>query len=299
MVKILPFICMSLSLSALSQELNCRVVVNADQVQSSERTIFTEMETAFAQFMNQRTWTEDKFEVEERINCNLILTMNPNGSNPKTGKWAASVHILSSRPVYNSGYETIVFNFADRDWQFDYQVSYPLQFNENTFTDNITSLLAYYAYIIIGLDYDTFEELGGTRQFQVASQVVNNAQNENYPGWSQFNSVRNRHWLIENLLGSNFEPIRKALYTYHIKGMDIFQENPEVARNNILESLRGVRAANKSRPRSIFTISFIDAKEDELVAIFKEGTPDQKRGAFEILSEIYPSKRDAFNKIIK
>mgnify|MGYP000636884159 CR=1 FL=1 len=297
MIRILTLLFVFFSFSVVAQELNCRVVVNADQIQTTERTIFTEMETAFTQFMNQRTWTEDEYGVDERINCNIIITLDPNESIPQSGNWGASVQILSSRPVYNSGYETILLNFADRDWNFEYQASYPLQFNENSFTNNITSLLAYYAYVIIGLDYDSFEELGGTRQFQVSSQIVSNAQNENYKGWSQFNSIRNRYWLSENLLGSNFEPLRKALYQYHIKGLDIFQEDPETARVNILEALKAVRVANKSRPRSIFTMSFIDAKADELTQIFKEGTPAQKREAFEILSEIDPSKMETFNRI--
>ncbi|RED93382.1 type IX secretion system protein PorD [Marinoscillum furvescens] len=299
MNRLFCIIALIATLSAVGQELNCRVVINAQQVQTTERKIFDDMEIAFAQFLNNRKWTEDEFLQEERINCNIILTMDPNESNPSSGKWGASVQILSSRPVYNSDYETVVLNFADRDWQFDYVQSQPLQFNENAFTNNITSLLAYYAYIIIGLDYDTFSELGGTRYFQIANQIVANAQNSNYPGWSQFNSVRNRYWLNENLLGSNFEPIRQALYTYHIQGLDIFQEEPETARNNILNSLKGVETANRSRPRSILTISFLDAKAEELAQIFKEGTPTQKKQSFEILSKLDPSKTDTFEKIME
>lgn len=299
MNKLLCIIAFFGSLSAFAQELNCRVVINAQQIQTTERKIFDDMEIAFSQFLNNRKWTEDEYLQEERINCNIILTMDPKESNPSSGKWGASVQILSSRPVYNSDYESVVLNFADRDWQFDYVQSQPLQFNENAFTNNITSLLAYYAYIIIGMDYDTFSELGGTRYFQIANQIVANAQNSNYPGWSQFNSVRNRYWLNENLLGSNFEPIRKALYVYHIQGLDIFQEEPETARNNILESIKGVQTANRSRPRSILTISFLDAKAEELAQIFKEGSPTQKKQAFEMLSKLDPSKTDTFEKIME
>lgn len=281
-----------------AQELNCRVVVNADRIQTTERTIFTDMETAFTQFLNNRKWTDDEFNAEERINCNIILTLDPNESTPSSGRWGASVQILSSRPVYGSSYETVLFNFADRDWQFDYVLSQPLNFNENSFTSNITSLLAYYAYTIIGMDYDSFEELGGTRHFQIANQIVSNAQNSNYPGWSQFNSVRNRYWLSENLLGSNFEPLRKAMYQYHLNGLDIFQEDPEKARENILKGLKDIQVANRSRPRSILTISFLDAKAEELAQIFKEGTPTQKRDSFDILSKLDPSKTDTFNEIM-
>ncbi|MFH6982091.1 type IX secretion system protein PorD [Marinoscillum luteum] len=299
MARLLVFILFIGALSTTAQELNCRVVVNAQQIQTTERNIFSDMETSFTQFLNNRKWTDDEFSSEERINCNIILTLDPNESTPSSGRWGASVQILSSRPVYNASYETVVFNFADRDWQFEYVQSQPLQFNENSFTSNITSLLAYYAYTIIGMDYDSFSELGGTRYFQIANQIVSNAQNSNYSGWSQFNSVRNRYWLSENLMGSNFEPLRKAVYEYHLKGLDVFMDDPEAARNSILNGLKLIQTANKSRPRSILTISFLDAKAEELSQIFKEGNPTQKRESYEILSKLDPSKSDTFKKIIE
>lgn len=299
MNKFLFFIFTVCAFCAQSQELNCRVVVNADRIQSTERNVFQDMESAFSEFVNSRKWTEDEFTRDERINCNIIITLDPNESVPSSGHWGASVQILSSRPVYNTDYETVVFNFADRDWQFEYLQSQPLIFNENSFTNNITSLLSYYAYTIIGMDYDTFSELGGTKFFQTANQIVSNAQNSNYKGWSQFNSVRNRYWLSENLLSSNFEPLRKALYHYHLNGLDIFGEEPETARTNILNGLKDVRTANQSRPRSIITISFLDAKAEEIAQIFKEGTPTEKKQSYEILTKIDPSRSDTFKLIME
>ncbi len=285
--------------TVFSQELNCRVVVQADRIQTTERMVFQEMETAFSEFINNRKWTEDEFGRDERINCNIIITLDPNESTPSAGRWGASVQIISSRPVYNTDYETVIFNFADRDFQFEYLQSQPLLFNENSFTNNITSLLAYYALTIIGMDYDTFSELGGTKYFQIANQIVANAQNSNYKGWSQFNSVRNRYWLSENLLSSNFEPLRKAMYIYHLSGLDVFTEEPETARTNILNGLKEVRTANQSRPRSILTITFLDAKAEELTQIFKEGTPTEKKQSYEILSKVDPSRSDIFKKILE
>lgn len=298
MAKYISILLLLGTLAAHSQELNCRVVINAQRIQSTERNIFTDMETAFAEFLNNRKWTDDEFNVEERIDCNLIITLDPKESQPSAGRWGASVQILSSRPVYNASYETVLFNFADRDWQFDYVLSQPLQFNENSFTSNITSLLAYYAYTIIGLDYDSFSELGGTRYYQIANQIVSNAQNSNYAGWSQFNSVRNRYWLSENLLSSNFEPMRIALYNYHLHGLDIFMEKPEEARDNILNGLKQIQAINRSRPRAILTISFLDAKSEELAQIFKDGNPTQKKEAYDILSKLDPGNTDVFKKIL-
>jgi len=299
MNKLFTAILLMLTSAALSQELNCKVIVNADRIQTTERTVFSDMETAFTQFLNQRKWTDDEFTTDERIDCNIILTLDPNESTPSAGTWGASVQILSSRPVYNTAYESVLFNFADRDFQFSYVLSQPLQFNVNSYTNNITSLLAFYAYVIIGLDYDSFSELGGTKYFQIANQIVSNAQNSNYSGWTQFNSVRNRYWLSENLLSNIFEPLRKALYTYHIQGLDIFQDDPETARNNIIAGLKDIQKANQSRPRSIITISFLDAKADELTHIFKQAPLAQKREAYAILTKIDPSKTDTFSQIME
>lgn len=279
-----------------AQELNCRVVVNADQVQTTERSIFQEMEVVFAEFMNNRRWTEDQYEQEERINCNLILTIS---QQPSIGRFEASVQVLSSRPVFNTDYESVLMNFADRDWTFEYVASQPIQFSENTFLDNISSLLAYYAYMIIGFDYDSFSELGGEDYFQKAWQVVINAQQSGYPGWEQFNSIRNRYWLAENLLSNEMEPIRRAQYQYHRQGMDILSEAPDEAHKSILESLGQIQKANNARPRSILTISFLDAKADELAQIFSTGNPSERREAYNILTNIDPTKSEVFEAMIK
>ena len=283
---------------AHGQELKCRVVVNAQQIAASERAIFTEMENAFAQFVNDRKWTDDEFSIEERINCNIILTLDPNETEAGAGRFGASVQILASRPVYGTDYETVLFNFADRDWQFEYFTSQPLQFNENSFTSNITSLLAFYAYVVIGMDYDSFSELGGTKYYQTASQIVSNAQNSNYKGWTQFNSVRNRYWLSENLLSTSFEPLRKGIYQYHLKGLDTFAADPDEARKNMFEAIKGLQATNKARPRSILTISFIDAKENELISVFKKGDPTIRKQVYDILKLIDPARSETFKPII-
>ena len=293
-IHLLIFLIIPITVS--SQELNCRVVVNADQVQTTERSIFQEMEVTFAEFMNNRRWTEDQYDQEERINCNLILTIS---QQPSIGRFEASVQVLSSRPVFNTDYESVLMNFADRDWTFEYLASQPIQFSENTFLDNISSLLAYYAYMIIGFDYDSFSELGGEDYFQRAWQVVINAQQSGYPGWEQFNSIRNRYWLAENLLSNEMEPIRRAQYQYHRQGMDILSEQPNEAHKSILESLEQVQKANNARPRSILTISFLDAKADELAQIFTTGNPNERRQAYNILTNIDPTKSDIFEVMIK
>ncbi len=285
-----------LSFFVSAQELNCRVIINAQQIQTTERAVFAEMEKEFSDFLNTTKWTNDEFQEEEVINCNLIITMNEMLS---LGVFEASVQVLSSRPVYGTSYESVVMNFADRDWNFEYVQSQPLRYNGNTFIDNITSMLAYYAYIIIGFDYDTFSELGGTAHFERAFRIVNNAQQTNYAGWQQFNSVRNRYWLVENLQNPQLEPIRKALYTYHRKGLDIMVENQEEANKNLLVALSEIQKANQTRPRSILTISFMDAKSEEMQQVFGESDLATRRQAYTLLSNIDPARIDEYKSLIE
>lgn len=295
-MKYFGIIIIFISAQAYSQELNCRVIVNAQQVQTTERAVFSEMETEFAQFLNTTRWTGDDFDEEEVINCNLVLTIS---EMPSIGVFKASVQILSSRPIYGTSYESVIMNFADRDWEFEYLQSQPLRFNENTFNSNITSMLAYYAYMIIGFDYDTFSELGGTPHFQNAFKVVNNAQQTNYSGWQQFNSVRNRYWLVENVQNPQLEPIRKALYTYHRNGLDIMAEDREQAEKNILAALAEIQKANRARPRSILTISFMDAKSTELQQIFTQSNLATRRQAYNLLNNLDPSRTDEYKALIE
>ena len=295
-MRILSALCVLLSLASMGQELNCRVIVDAQQVQTTERAVFNEMETEFAQFLNTTKWTNDDFEEEEVINCNILITIS---EMPSIGVFNASVQILSSRPVFNSSYESVVMNFADRDWQFEYVQSQPLQFNENAFINNITSLLSYYAYMIIGFDYDTFSELGGAPYFEKAFEIVNVAQNSNYPGWQQFNSLRNRYWLAENMRNPQLEPMRKALYSYHRHGLDKISEEREEAEKAVIEALGEIQRANRARPRSILLIGFMDAKAEELIQFFAESTLPTRRQAYNLLNNIDPARSDQYKALIE
>ena len=281
--------------SVHAQELNCKVVVNSERVAISNRQVFRDMETAFGQFLNERRWTDDVFQNEERIKCNLNITID---EMPTIGSFRATVQVQSARPIYNSNYESIVLNFADRDWTFDYVESVPLDFNPNSYTSNLTSMLAYYANIIIGLDYDSFGELSGTRYFQLANNIVTNATTSNRPGWTALESIRNRFWLVENLLNQRMVEMRKNVYTYHRLGLDIYQEKPDEAQRNILTTLRSIQDVRSTNPQSILVIAFLDAKTDELVNIFSTASTQSKRDAYNLLVEIDPSKRDKYARII-
>ena len=209
------------------------------------------------------------------------------------------MQIQSARPVYNSTYESILLNFADREWQFEYVESQPLNFSENIFTSNLTSLLAFYAYVIIGLDYDSFGEKSGSEFFQTALNIANNAQPSNRPGWSTLGSTRNRYWLIENLTNGQMQDIRQGLYDYHRQGLDTFIESPDKSRENILTVLEDLQKVRKTYPNSILVIAFLDAKSDELINIFSKGNIQVRRKAFDILATIDPSKRSDYQQIIQ
>lgn len=295
---ILSLICFILSTEWLkAQELNANVIVNYQNVQTTETRVFEDMQKAFKQFLNNRKWTNDVFATEERINCNFVINIQ---KMPSIGSYEATVQIQSSRPVYNSSYESLVFNFADRDWQFQYVESQPLEFNLNSFTTNITSILAYYAYIIIGLDYDTFSEVGGTEFYERARQIVNNAQQQGQ-GWDQFgdNRRRNRYWLVENLLNQQMAPVRQSLYTYHRKGLDIFLENEEESRKSMLSALNEMQKISKLFPQNILLITFFDAKNDELVNVFSKGSMQTRRDAYNALVEINPTQTDEYGIILE
>jgi hypothetical protein len=292
---IIPIFCLFI-LEAGAQELNCVVKVNAGRIQTTERRIFEDMEKSFSQFMNTRKWTNDNFNNQERINCFVNITME---DMPSIGVFKAVVQIQASRPVYGTNYETILFNFADRDWSFEYTESLPLEFNENSFVTNLTSMLAFYAYIIIGLDYDSYGKMGGNPYFEKANNIVTLAQQANRTGWNQFDGNRNRYWLIENILNPQMSAIREGIYTYHRQAMDEFLQDPEGARKKILEVLKNIQKVHVQRPNMIFTISFFDAKNDELVNIFSKGDMQVRRDAFDLLKKIDPNKTTAYERILK
>lgn len=283
--------------TGVAQELNCIVTVNVGpKVQTTDRTVFTDMKNAFQQFMNTRKWTNDTYLPHEKINCSILININ---DMPAIGFFSASVQIQAARPVYNTNYNSLIFNFADRDWEFEYLESQPLEYNDNTFTSNITSLLAFYAYIILGMDYDTFSELGGTPYFQRALQVVNNAQSSNRPGWQSVGSIRNRYWLIENIINTQFSDFRRAYYSYHRLGLDTFDQNADASREVILKGIKDIKKVRDINPNAILIIAFFDAKGRELANIFSEGQLSVRREVYDLITTMDPSNRSSYEKIIR
>lgn len=286
-----------LSFSSIAQELNSIVTINVGpKIQTTDRTVFRDMKNALQQFLNTRKWTNDAFRPHEKINCSLLININ---EMPSIGIFSASVQVQSARPIYNSNYTSLLLNFADRDWEFEYIESQPLEYNDNSYTNNLTSMLAFYAYIITGMDYDSFSELGGTPHFQKALTVVNNAQSSNRPGWQAIGSTRNRYWLVENLINPQMTEVRKSLYSYHRLGLDTFEKTPDKSREIILKGLRDVKKARDINPNAILVISFFDAKSKELANIFSDGALPVRKEAYDLIVSIDPSNRSSYDKIIK
>jgi hypothetical protein len=299
MTKIISFLSLFLLAGFVkAQELNFTVTINSERSNLQNTDIFNQMKASFEQFLNGRSWTTDEFRPEERIKGNLLITINEATT---VGSFSATVQVQTVRPVYGTNYESLLFNFADRTWNFEFIESQPLEFNRFTFLNNISSLLAYYANIALGLDYDSFQNKGGDPFFAVANDIVNNAQQSGRAGWGQSNSDRrNRFWLINDIYTSSvYSSIREAYYLYHRQGLDILQIDPEKAYQNMLEAIRLVAEANKAQPNGIFTISFMDAKGDEIAQVLKNAPFEIRTEAVELLLEVDPNNARKYNELLK
>jgi len=278
-----------------AQELNCTVQINSNQIQGTNKSVFNTLNKSILEFMNNRKWTELSFSNEERIECSLsIIVKKVDGD-----AFTSEIQIQSRRPIFNSTYNSTLFNFKDVDFTFNYKEFDQLQMNENTITSNLTAVLAYYAYIIIGYDLDSYSRLGGTSSFQAAESIVNSAQGASLIGWKAFESTRNRYALINNLLDEAFKKYRNYFYEYHRLGLDEMSTNSANARARIAEGLPILRETNRSTPSAIVISSFLDAKNDELINIFSKATSQEKTDAIQILSDINPTQSARYEKISK
>ena len=285
-------------LEGQAQELDFRVIINSDRSRFQNTEVFNQMKTSFEQFLNGRTWTSDEYRPEERIKGNMLITIS---EVPQIGVYSATVQVQVVRPVFGTNYESVVLNFIDRNWTFEYQESQPLEFNRFSFLNNISSLLAFYANIALGMDYDTFALKGGNPYFEVANDIVNNAQQSGRVGWVQNPSDRrSRYWLINDIyISTVYAPIREAIYLYHRKGVDQLATAPDEAYSSILEAIQLVADANKQQPNGIYTISFVDAKSDEIAQILMNAPFEIREKAVPLLLEIDPNNARKYNELLK
>ena len=290
---LLGVVCCCLCGSATGQgagrmfELNAKVTVNSDKVQSTNKQVFTTLQTALTEFLNNRKWTDATFAINERINCSFTLIINEMVSD---NSFKGELQIQSNRPVFNSSYTTTLLNFRDKEVEFDYVEFEPLQFVDNTLDNNLVAILVFYVNIILGLDFDSFALDGGSAYFQQAQQIVSLAQSQaSWTGWKAFDSNQNRHAVATALTENQGEDFRQMWYTYHLKGLDEMAANPDRGRTTIIESLAGLQKLKSARPVSVLLQMFSDAKLDEVVSIYSKATTQEKQEGYIMLSELFPT----------
>ena len=290
---LLGVVCCCLCGSATGQgagrmfELNAKVTVNSDKVQSTNKQVFTTLQTALTEFLNNRKWTDATFAINERINCSFTLIINEMVSD---NSFKGELQIQSNRPVFNSSYTTTLLNFRDKEVEFDYVEFEPLQFVDNTLDNNLVAILVFYVNIILGLDFDSFALDGGSAYFQQAQQIVSLAQSQaSWTGWKAFDSNQNRHAVVTALTENQGEDFRQMWYTYHLKGLDEMAANPDRGRTTIIESLAGLQKLKSARPVSVLLQMFSDAKLDEVVSIYSKATTQEKQEGYKMLSELFPT----------
>jgi len=293
--NILLLLWLFLTGSSYSQELYCFVHVNASQLQLSDKTIIDNLQNAIYEFMNNRKWTNYEFKQEEKIECSILITLT---SYDNVENFSGTIQVQSRRPVYNSTYSTPMLNYQDKDFTFKYALGQPLEFYENVFPGNLAAVLAYYAYIIIGLDFDSFQPLGGTPFYEKAQAIVNSAQSAPDKGWKAGESQKNRYWLVENLLNNSYADFRQGLYYYHLKGLDVFTQDETKARAGILDGLTMIQRAYRQKPGLFIVSLFTFAKSDEFVNIFKPAPLMEKTRAVNILRNIDPANSAKYNQIL-
>jgi len=281
-------------IAASAQELRCNVTVSARGIKGANQNLFRTMQSDLYEFMNNRKWTDHVYGYDEKIKCNILIRLDEQIS---ADEFKGSIQVQLTRPVFNSSYTSTVLNIKDNDFHCNYVEFQTLEFNETSNRDNLTNIMAYYAYVILGFDYDTFSPEGGTEFFQKAQAIVNNSQNAREKGWKAFESERNRYWLVENVLNKSYSSFRTAMYTYHRLGLDVMSDRTEEGRANIAESLRDIQKVFRRKPSTYILQMFFDAKSDELVKVFSKSYPDERNRVLAILNEVDPSNGSKYEKI--
>lgn len=282
------------SKALLSQELNCSVSVNAMQVSNGDNAIFDAMQRSVYEFMNNRRWTNDKFNPSERIECSILITLSKRNG---TDQYEASFTISSSRPVYGTTYSSPLFKFQDENVQFKYMQFDVLDFSENGYISEFTSILGFYAYVILAMDYDSFSLMGGQEYWQKAQRVVQNSQPSGGAGWQTFSSRKNRYWLVQNYLNDRFKGLRECNYLYHRKGFDTMNENVLKGRQEVLKALHKIESVHKNEPNSFNVRLYFSAKNDEIIKLFGKAEPSEKNELISLLETIDPANSNKYSAL--
>ncbi len=288
-----------LSLSSLAlpaQEFNCSVQVSSLQVEGTEKKIYETLQQAIYEFVNNRKWTNMAYKPEERIECTILITISERVS---TDMFKAKLNLVLQRPVYKTSYNTNILNYVDKDFDFNYIEFQNLDFTPDAYTSNLTSTLAYYINIFLGLDADTYSKFGGTSFYDKAQAIVNTAQNAPEKGWKAYESQKNRYWLVENLQNPAYSGIREGLYDYHRLGLDVMSENMELGRSSVSDCIELFRKVNRERPGLFLLQLMLDAKRDEIINLYTQAAPTDKAKVIGVLKEIDPANGAKYQKIME
>ena len=281
-----------------AQELNCNIQISAQRIQGSNRQVFESMQKDLFEFMNNTVWTNHVFNYAERIDCNILINLTDQLS---ADEFKGTIQIQLSRPIFNTTYNSTLLNFIDNNFQFKYVEFQPLEFDPSTNKSSLVSVLAYYTYMVLGFDYDSFAPLGGTEFFQMAEKIVTNAQNAPEPGWKPYDGSRNRnrYWLVKNVLDKEYEGVRQFIYEYYINGLDKMESKAPEARTSMVESLKLMQDVYRKKPDPFMYLVQVvmDAKSDELINIYSAAFPEEKGRVVEILTEIDPANKAKYEKI--
>ena len=281
-----------------AQELNCNIQISAQRIQGSNRQVFESMQKDLFEFMNNTVWTNHIFNYAERIDCNILINLTDQLS---ADEFKGTIQIQLSRPVFNTTYSSTLLNFIDNNFQFKYVEFQPLEFDPNTYKSSLISVLAYYTYMVLGFDYDSFAPMGGTEFFQMAEKIFTNAQNAPEPGWKPYDGSRNRnrYWLVKNVLDKEYEGVRQFIYEYYINGLDKMESKAPEARTSMVESLKLIQDVYRKKPDPFMYLVQVvmDAKSDELINIYSAAFPEEKGRVVEILTEIDPANKAKYEKI--
>jgi hypothetical protein len=250
------------------------------------------MQTAILEFVNNRKWTGYEYKIEEKIECNILITLSERVADDE---FVGTIQVQARRPIYGTNYNSVTLNLLDKDMRFKYLETTPLEFDENSHLSNLTSVLAYYIYIIIGLDFDTYTEYGGAPFFTKAQNIVNNAQNTSEKGWKAFENKKNRYWLVENLMNQSYSALRQCMYNYHLKGLDQMKDNMETGRAGVTTAIEFLQKAHREKPGLYFTQLFIDTKRDEICSIYADAAIAVKNKVVAMLKEVDPAHSADYN----
>ncbi len=293
-ILLLSLVIGCMPVSNIAQDLNATVKVLTNDLTNPDKPLVADLQIAVFNFLNNKKWCDDKVQINEKIDCTFIINLKTQNSD----NFSATVEIQSSRPVFGSSYNSILFRHLD-NWEFKYSLYLPLDYQDNAYTSQLTSLLAYYANLIIGLDYDSYAQDGGLNYYRKAKNIKDLAMNE--AGWSIRDGKNNfnRWFLIENMMDERYKTIHDAFYLYHIKGMDIMYKDLDKGRISIIDALTELKKIYNIYPNSFTLFLFFEAKSKELVKIFSKASPTQKNRAYELLVQLNPYNRSKYDEMLK